>query len=183
MTKYEEKYKIYSQKMIFGLIALMEQMPFQAITTTDVCRAAGVIRSTFYAHYHNTSDLLDEAEQWVLEDFSQYWNERVRELTFPYWNQRNLECLLEYTKRNPGVVKAFFREPSEAFVRKTMGWVVEHIVYPHTKASGDRIYAEYIARFYMSSVRAVILFWIERGCRESTEEICQIIMRCVDRRM
>ncbi|HAH60530.1 MAG TPA: TetR family transcriptional regulator, partial [Treponema sp.] len=46
-----------------ALIELVEQKKFDEITISDICRLAGVNRSTFYAHYSNKVELLEEAEQ------------------------------------------------------------------------------------------------------------------------
>jgi AcrR family transcriptional regulator len=45
-----------------GLIELMKTRPVLRISIKDLCAAAGVGRSTFYAHYKNQYDLLKEIE-------------------------------------------------------------------------------------------------------------------------
>ena len=72
MSKYEEKYQHYKDKMIAALIHLMETRPFPTVSVTELCREAGVQRSTFYAHYHNTMELLMDAGQKALDDFRSY---------------------------------------------------------------------------------------------------------------
>ena len=45
-----------------ALLELMETKPFEKIKVTDVCAAADVNRSTFYAYYTDTLALLGEIE-------------------------------------------------------------------------------------------------------------------------
>ena len=43
-------------------------MPFDAITVSALCREAGVHRGTFYLHYRNTMEVLDELLDDALEN-------------------------------------------------------------------------------------------------------------------
>ena len=38
MSKFEEKYQRYADKMIDGLIRLMETRPFPSVSVTELCR-------------------------------------------------------------------------------------------------------------------------------------------------
>lgn len=50
-----------------ALLELLEVKPLEKITVTDVCAAADVNRSSFYAHYQDIHALLRELEDEVLE--------------------------------------------------------------------------------------------------------------------
>lgn len=41
------------------LFSLMAQKPFERITITEICRAAGLERITFYRHFDGKSDIID----------------------------------------------------------------------------------------------------------------------------
>lgn len=43
-----------------ALMQLLEQVDWGAISTSDICRRAGIARSSFYEHYRGKADLLDE---------------------------------------------------------------------------------------------------------------------------
>ncbi len=182
MSKYEEKVQRYTDKMIDALIRLMESRPFPSVSVTELCREAGVQRSTFYAHYHNTMELLVDAGQKVIADFQSYWQEKtLAEMAFPYLNERNLLLLLTYVEEHRGVTAAFLRKDSPALKNQIVDWVSEHMTYPYTKRIGDRQTADYVTRFYLASVREIIARWLERDCAEDKEEICRIILLCLDR--
>lgn len=182
MSKYEEKYQHYKDKMIAALIRLMETRPFPTVSVTELCREAGVQRSTFYAHYHNTMELLMDAGQKALDDFRSYWQEKsIEEMTFPYLNEHNLMLLLSYVETHRSVVTAFLREDSLSLKNNIIEWITEHMTYPYTKGIGDRVFADYIVRFYLASILEVVARWLERDCAESRDEICRIIFTCLDR--
>ncbi len=51
-----------------AFLRLLAQKPVQSITIKELCAAAGVNRGTFYLHYHDTYDLLQQVEDSMLED-------------------------------------------------------------------------------------------------------------------
>ena len=60
MGKAETKFANTAKKMDSALLRLLETTAFEKISVTMLCNEAQVNRSTFYAHYSDTSDLLVE---------------------------------------------------------------------------------------------------------------------------
>ena len=60
MNKSESKYFNTAIKMDLALISLLKKKPFDYITVIEICKEAGVNRSTFYLHYETVGDLLQE---------------------------------------------------------------------------------------------------------------------------
>lgn len=52
-----------------ALITLLDSKDFEYITIKEICETAGVNRSTFYLHYDNVNDLLQETVEAVYKDF------------------------------------------------------------------------------------------------------------------
>ena len=74
MNKSESKYFNTAKKMDKTLISLLEEKSFEYITVSEICKRAEVNRSTFYLHYENTVDLLDETAKYLLNDFMSYFS-------------------------------------------------------------------------------------------------------------
>ena len=70
MNKSESKYFNTAVRMDEALISLLARKDFAYITVREICETAGVNRSTFYLHYENTGDLLEEAVRYTEERFS-----------------------------------------------------------------------------------------------------------------
>lgn len=51
-----------------ALLTLMEQKPFGKISVTEVCKKAEINRGTFYLHYLDLEDVLDQLLQEILEN-------------------------------------------------------------------------------------------------------------------
>lgn len=52
-----------------ALTELSTQIPYPEITVSQVCARAGVDRSTFYQHYRNTREVLEDVEAQYLSGF------------------------------------------------------------------------------------------------------------------
>lgn len=52
-----------------AFLELLDRKDLEFISVKEICEKAGVNRSTFYLHYENISDLLDESIQFVIDDF------------------------------------------------------------------------------------------------------------------
>ena len=69
MNKNESKY--FNTAILFdeALINLLEYKDIDYITIKEICNKAGVNRSTFYLHYENISDLVNECMEYVNQKF------------------------------------------------------------------------------------------------------------------
>ena len=58
---------ITKQLLCESFISLLKQKPIDKISVTELCQAANVNRGSFYAHYADVYDLLDQIESIVYE--------------------------------------------------------------------------------------------------------------------
>ncbi len=63
-----------------ALISLLEEKSFEYITVSEIYKKANVNRSTFYLHYENTVDLLNETARFLLDDFMEYFNDERKSI-------------------------------------------------------------------------------------------------------
>lgn len=79
MNKNEGKY--FNTAILFdeALIYLLEKKDIEYITIKEICKKAGVNRSTFYLHYENINDLVDETLNYINEKFIKYFNENSKD--------------------------------------------------------------------------------------------------------
>ena len=68
MNKNESsKYFKSAEKMHTALLTLLDSKDFELISVKEICETAGVNRSTFYLHYDNVNDLLQETVEAILQ--------------------------------------------------------------------------------------------------------------------
>lgn len=74
MNKSESKYFNTALPMDDALIDLLKKKDLEYITVKEICKKAGVNRSTFYLHYETVADLLNEATETIDMRFSSYFS-------------------------------------------------------------------------------------------------------------
>ena len=78
MNKAESKYFNTANLMDEALMRLLEHKDYEYITVKEVCKKAGVNRSTFYLHYEKMDDLLAESLERLNQTFLSYFEGQVR---------------------------------------------------------------------------------------------------------
>ena len=66
MNHSESKYFATAARMDEAFLELLEKKDFAYITVKEICKKAGVNRSTFYLHYETVNDLLTESTRYLI---------------------------------------------------------------------------------------------------------------------
>ena len=110
-----------------ALLELLDEKPLEKISVTDVCRRADVNRSTFYAHYMDTTALLHEMEQEVFSELP-----GADFLPVDVHDQRffdALESFFTYVRKNERLFRILLvRRESGTFHRTLLHTVMERFL-------------------------------------------------------
>lgn len=190
MNKAESKYFNTALKMDKALIEILEKKDFEYITIKEICQKADVSRSTFYLHYQNTRDLLDEAVRYILDGFIEYFTDEKQFITngfsdcelieLNFVTEKYLIPFLCYFRENKRVFKTMmsnsvsfdFNGIYERLFRYVFNPILSRFDYPEKER-------HYVMRFYLSGIFAVVMKWIEDDCEKSDEDIAEIITACI----
>ena len=190
MNKNESKYFNTAVKMDKALISLLEKKDFEYITIKEICEAAGVNRSTFYLHYENTADLLKETTKYILDSFLTYFSVNRETITLKY-NTCELKDLvfitpeyltpyLTFIKENQFVFKTSIKHLGSMNFDKVYNKMFEFIFNPVLERfSFPQEDREYVLKFYLTGITAIVMEWLKNDCKDSIEEISRIIIQCV----
>ena len=74
MKKNDSKYFYTAKLMNQALLALLEKKDLEFISVTEITKKAGVNRSTFYLHYENIYELLEETIDNLNKEFANSFN-------------------------------------------------------------------------------------------------------------
>ena len=190
MNKSESKYFNTALRFNKALLSLLEKKSFSYITIREICQEAGVNRSTFYLHYENTSDLLKETTQYVLDTFLSYFPVDTQSIA-----QRFQDCSLSdmvfitpeyltpslpFIKENQRIFSTAIRQFGTMDLRNVYNKMSLYIFNPILSRfhfpEKDR---QYVMKFYLSGITAIVMQWLENDCIDSIEQICKIIIDCV----
>ncbi len=190
MNKSESKYFNTALLMDNALISLLEKKDFQYISVKEICRKAGVNRSTFYLHYETIGDLLEEATEYFFNRFYSSFDKNPGKIseqidTAPLEeliliNNDYLIPYLNFIKEHKAVFNAFLSNPECMKSRWHYSEMKRHIFKPILgRFNIPQNLQNYLITYYINGTIAVIKEWVSGNCKESVGEIAEIIISCV----
>lgn len=187
MNKSESKFKNTAIKMNKALIELLKEKEFDKISILEICQKAGVNRSTFYSHYSNTYDLLEEVHQTFSKDLSQYFRndvnslEELRPKEDVFVHSEYLVPYLEFIKDNKTFFKAYMSNLRNFKRDEFYSSIIDKVIIPTCRKNGitDRTVVDYISKFYLQGIAAIIKEWVNNDCINDVDYICEIIILCI----
>lgn len=175
MDKAEAKFANTAKKMDAALLNLLEKKPFDTITVTDVCREAGVHRSTFYAHYTNTLDLLNEVRDATMREFYASFEHLPQVDAFE--NREYLDIYLKFVEDHKRLFKVFLQNISLFDGLGILEGFENDIEKMPKKTNSRKNNTErYRMLFTATGITSIVSFWLESGCKESRHELAEIIL-------
>ncbi len=186
MEKKESKYFYTAELMNQALISLLEKKDIEFITVTEITKKAGVNRSTFYLHYENVYELLEETIENLNKQFLSSFN-----LQAPLQIQSKKDAFLltdeqlipylNFVKQNKRILKLINQKPQLFQARSTYQKMYDKILYPaisqFVSQENEKIYN---LEFYTGGVVAIVHKWLELDCATEIDALVQIIKNCVN---
>ena len=190
MNKSESKYFNTAVKMDLALISLLEKKPFEYITVSEICEAAGVNRSTFYLHYETVGDLLHEAARYLIDDFLSYFSNDVKSISFNISDcelselificDKYMKPYLTYVKEHKDVFGTVLFHVQTFRFEDVYKRMFEHIFNPILcRFNYPKENRKYVMMYYLNGINAIVLEWIKDDCNKTIEEIESIISACI----
>lgn len=190
VNKSESKYFNTAVRMDEALMALLEKKDFEYISIKEICSEAGVNRSTFYLHYENMCELLDEAVALMHERFQSYFEHESKSFVKRLSSCSDEELLLitpeyltpylSFIRDHKRLYAAAMRKPADFRSDETYNKMFRHIFEPilarFSVPSEERAY---IMAFYLNGITAVVSEWLRDDCKGSIEFVSGVIMRCI----
>ena len=191
MNRSESKFQNTANKMGGALISLLENKDFTDITIMDICNKAGVNRSTFYAHYDNTYDLLKETYQGMIGNFLNEctFDESVDLSNMHKLNKDDLNFItpkylmpyLEYIRAHKRLFKIYAENASAFEANEMDDYIIENLFVPIYAKYGvrDKKLIYYMQKYFLKGIDAIINEWVRGDCEDDILFICEIIIYCV----
>ena len=190
MNKSESKYFNTAIKMDLALISLLKKKAFDYITVSEICKEAGVNRSTFYLHYETIGDLLAETTRYLLDDFLAYFSKDTKAIALNLMDcelsdlificDKYLSPYLSYVKDHKEIFATAllhnqilgFDDAYQRMFDNIFNPILERFHYTPS-------HRQYVMMYYLNGINAIILEWLRNGCDKSIHEISEIISTCI----
>lgn len=188
MNKFEIKFQNTSEKMYKALIDLLKEKRVEEISVTELCIVADVNRSTFYAHFETIGDLLNCTKDYIINICRNDLKSQVdvtkilkegETLTKDMIREVYLLPFLNTIKKHRDIfIIKEFSQLAELFVDNEAK-LLNYFFRPGLEIFEDAKTLEYMSVFFFSGVDSVTQKWLNSGCADSVDEICEIIGRCI----
>lgn len=165
-------------KMLFrtALVELMQEKSFSKITVKEICDRADLNRTTFYKHYNDQEDILDEIESDLIERSIAYMKNVSRE----EGTVAMIEAYLHYVKENAVLFRVMFSGlGNDNRIFSYTSNVLQHLQ-SNLPDYGTPVQEHYILSFIMNGSFRIILTWIDSDFDIPERELARLIYTLCD---
>ena len=162
-----------------ALIQLLSEERFDTISISKLCKRAGINRGTFYLHYQDKFDLMEQLKEETLSQLRTFFIENQE-------HNVHLVLVLEYIKENYDFIYALSQSNYlnfKATIREFMLQLFQREDPADLQAFLGRnfpINQKYALECVLSLVEGIINLWVSSGAKESPQEIRDIFGKVLD---
>lgn len=163
-----------------ALILLLKKKKFEDISIQDLCKKAGVNRTTFYAHFDNLPEMISAIQQNRFKDTVDFYiNPKTGRFHEPD-KEAHDKCVetLKKVAANRDISLAFFTTPClyELYADHVQNYWnnISEDIRKKWKYKSDTNALYHLIAMH-ACFNAIVQHWLETGCKESAEEIVEII--------
>src|SRR5215211_5818450 len=151
-----------------ALIRLILKNDYEAITIQDICDAANVSRSAFYAHFKSKDDLkrsgFEHLRKELVDRQREAWANRDVKGRFLSFSLTMFEHAYDHKDLYRALVGGRGAAVSLAFIRGLLSDLVRN-EFPANKNSTDMAPRELAVQYVVGAYMAVLVWWLDGGAK------------------
>ena len=154
------------EKIERAFIELLQTREIKDITVSELIKVTELNRSTFYANYIDVFDLADKTREKLENEFSNLFAD------YDYFNERSGALkMFTHIKENQLFYRTYFK----------LCYDDKHLVSicdPKRAEKEDvAVNLKYHIEFFRNGLNAIIKLWLAGGCKESPEEMADVLKK------
>ena len=159
-----KKRKKSQEKIEKIFLQLIQKKNIDEISVSTICEQANLNRSTFYSNYIDIYDLAEKIKQQMEIEFAQFQLSNNAKQ-----DENGYLSMFRYIKDNQIFFKTYFKleEISKSLPTQYRVELAEKYY--------DNKFIDYHIEFFRAGLNAIIKKWLNNGCKETPEEINEII--------
>ena len=174
-SRQERRVRRTRAMILAGFIQLMQQKPVKDISVRELADLVDINRSTFYLHYTDIYDLLEQTENGLMDQFLAIIDKNHTNLTLQEFSDK-LEQFFAILAENQPLCRALI-----AFVRKLEKLIAEDGVKTLRLLSDEKDLdaqdLNYVTSFFLSGCVGMIDLWLQDGCQQSAQHMADLSMK------
>lgn len=146
-------------------IELLQTKVLNEISVSDICKRAGLNRTTFYANYPDIYGLADAIRDKLEVAVSDLYRDEITQ----GFNSNDYLKLFRHIQENQIFYQTYFKlgyDNKYRIISYDTGLAKMHFQNKHI---------EHHMEFFKAGITQIIKMWLKNGCKESPEEMFEII--------
>ena len=176
-VKNNQRFKDTEQKIRSAFLGLLGRRDLFDITVGDICVAAEINRSTFYAHHDGADALLEAMDEDMSRRLMAIFESETADR--PSKRDRYLIPYLQFLVENRAFYHAYFRNSSQYnfkhdlhdICRASLGYCVRALPTPTA-------HPDLLVGYHAAGIYALIREWANRDFDLTPEEMADVLEKC-----
>ena len=168
-----------------ALVTLIKEKGFDVLTVSNIVARANINRGTFYLHYKDKFDLLEQTETEILERIQHIFLQtnllNAGNVNKTENLQQILIILLEYVKEHANLIHAILGVQGEySFIARIRSMMEQNLKEGALSGLNTEIFLvprEYLIAYVFHAHLGVLQSWLAAGCRETPREMARIFFQ------
>ncbi len=175
-SRQERRVRRTRAMILSGFVQLMQQKPVKDISVRELADLVDINRSTFYLHYTDIYDLLEQTENNLMEQLLPIIDIHQQN-TF----SEKLEQFFTVLSENQPLCRALMSPNGDiAFVRKLENLIAENGTKALRMISDeeelDAQDLKYVTSFFLSGCVGMIDIWLQNNCKQTAHHMATLSM-------
>lgn len=180
MDKEDKRYQKAEKRIKKSFLTLMAEVGFDAVTVTDIIKEANVNRTTFYSHYKDKYDLMEQVEDEFWNPMLLYMMERMeQENDFIENISKWISYIVNYYYENRTSLILFAGEKGNPNYWNHFSVKVQKLLNETSMKKQLKIPVEYAIASFVGAASNMLMVWAKHGFQETPEEFAGIIYEIV----
>lgn len=157
---------------------LLQEKSFDHITTTELVKRAGISRSSFYTHYQDKYELIDNYQTVFFTKLETIFSKNSTDLSAAIYE------LFQFLETDCPIESALLtengtREIHMYLIQQIKTFLADVILPNFGQKSFDQVNLDYRTTYLSQAIFGILQLWIKRGKQETPQEITDILMLLV----
>lgn len=164
-TKNNRRRRESVERIEKAFLELLQIKELYEITVSDICKCCELNRSTFYANYIDIYDLADKVKEHLEDEVNRLY-EAERSMGF---NSNDYLKLFRHIRDNQLFYRTFFK------LGYDNQYQIKYFDIHQAEQHFTNKHIDYHIKFFRSGFNAIVKKWLAGGCKETPEEMDEII--------
>lgn len=154
-----------------AFLALLDKKPLEEITVTELAKEANIERKTFYLHYNNIGEIVEEIEQIVVEMIDEATGD------LPVNSREYFAQLTRIMSDNFDYFSTIMRDPKFISFQGRSQNILRSALMEHYRKSTDLDpdHLELYADFYAAGISSIYIHWMQYGQKLDLEDLTDFV--------